>query len=413
MHIFHLNNSDDVLDREKVIVALEQKRTQFENYAGDLRRQREAVKTRLAAIQEYDYFSLSAFLLATGIAWPGALPTPEWDEAEKLCLPFGKKWATHEDARAWAREILTGRPVAAVDGSQILPNKDMNLPVGAVQVGWFINPHEAGAPYIKDVTFQALGPAELAEDAEDEADDRAMPNWRVSQERFVRECEQLCTIMASYADAPQRTRPLCFFDGSFIISFAGQLRPERAAPYLAMVQTALDCSGDSKVPLVAFVDRSFSRDFVTLVDVVSGGRSQGPLTLSDAAIFDRLLPNWGDRSPLFYCARTDRLSHENRVPFYTDVAFTYVRLTRDRPPARVEMPRWMVEAGLAEDAINLVRAECVVGAGYPYAVETADALAVISQADRERFYNLFEQFARKSGLELVQARKAASKVARR
>jgi hypothetical protein len=402
-----------VLDREKVIVALEEKRNQFENYAGDLRRQRETVTTRLATIQTYDYFKLSAFLIASGIASPGALPTTEWDEAEKLCLPFGQKWATHEDARAWAREVLMGRPVAAVDGSQIMPDKDLNLPVGAVQVGWFINPHQAGTPYVKDVDFQVLGPAELAVDAEDEADDRAMPNWRVSQERFIRECEQLCTIMASGADASQQTKPLCFFDGSFIISFAGQLRPERATPYLAMVETLLRCSADSEVPLVAFVDRSYSRDFVTLIDLISGARGQEALTMSDAAIFDRLLPNWGDRSPLFYCARVDKLSRENLVPFYNDVAFTYVRLTRDRPPARVEMPRWMVEAGLAEDAINLVRAECVVGAGYPYAIETADALAVISRVDRERFYNLFEQFAHKSGLELVQARKAASKVVRR
>jgi hypothetical protein len=55
----------------------------------------------------------------------------------------------------------------------------------------------------------------------------------------------------------------------------------------------------------------------------------------------------------------------------------------------------------------------VVGGGYPYAVETADALAVISHADRERFYSLFEQFAQQSGLALVQARKAASKGSRR
>ena len=43
----------------------------------------------------------------------------------------------------------------------------------------------------------------------------------------------------------------------------------------------------------------------------------------------------------------------------------------------------------------------------------ADALAVISQPDRERFYGLFEQFIQRSGMRLVQARKAASKLTRR
>ena len=90
-----------------------------------------------------------------------------------------------------------------------------------------------------------------------------------------------------------------------------------------------------------------------------------------------------------------------------------MRLSRDRVPARIEMPHWLVEEGLADDVLDLVRAECVVGSGYPYAVETADALAVISHADRERFYSLFEQFAHQSGLSLVQARKAASKRTRR
>jgi hypothetical protein len=63
--------------------------------------------------------------------------------------------------------------------------------------------------------------------------------------------------------------------------------------------------------------------------------------------------------------------------------------------------------------IDLVRAECVVGTGYPYAIETADALAVISQQDRQRFHALFEQFATRTGLGLTRARKALSKQARR
>jgi hypothetical protein len=282
-----------------------------------------------------------------------------------------------------------------------------------VQIGWFINPHRPGGGYTKDVEFEVLGPAELMEDAEDEADDRAMPNWRVNQERFVRECGRLCILMEAAANLPDADKPLCFFDGSFIVSFAGQLRPERASPYLRAVVDLLDCSTRTRVPLVAFVDRSYSRDFVTLVDLIAGTADGGELTLSDAALYQGLLPNWGDRAPVFYCARRDKLSHEGRVDFYTDVAFTYVRLTRDRPPARVEMPRWLVEEDRVDEIMDLVRAECVVGTGYPYCVETADALAVISQADRARFYQLFEQFARQSKLTLVLTRKAASKIARR
>ena len=402
-----------MLDRQKVIVALEEKTAQFEGYAGDLRQLRQSITTRLEKLQAKDYLELSQFLDLLGDIPTGALPTPEWDEAENFCLSFGHKWTTHEDARAWALQILTGRPVAAVDGSQLPPDKDYSIPVGAVQIGWFINPHEVGVPYTKNVSFEVLGPAELVEDIDEAVDDRIIPNARINQQRFAQECEKLCRIMADYQDVPLRSRPLCFFDGSLIISFATQLRPERMHGYLNPVLDLIECSSKYQVPLVAFVDRSFSHDFVTLLDRVSGNDGGEKLRLSDAGLFDTLLPRWGDRSPLFYCDREDTFNRQNRPSFYNGVAFTYVRLTTDRVPARVEMPYWMVEAGLANDVINLVRAECVVGNGYPYAIETADALAVISHADRERFYTLFEQFAQKSGLALVQARKAASKGTRR
>jgi hypothetical protein len=402
-----------VLDREKVIVALERKRDQFAGYSADLQRQQQLVQDRLAAIRNLSSQAILERLQALGVAWPGALPTPEFDAAQGLCLPFGRAWQNHEDARAWALEALRDRPTLAVDGSQITPTKDLSIPVGAVQVGWFINYHSAGKRYLKDVEFEVLGPQELMEaDEAEDAGDRALPNWRVNQVRFVRECERLCALMTEAASRPIAARPLCFFDGSFIISFAGQMRPARAQPYVRAVEQLLACSTATRVPLVAFVDRSYSRDFVTLMDLLAAATP--PLALSDATLLDALLPAWGDRSPLFICARDDTLSREGRAAFYQDVAVTYVRLTRDRTPARVEMPRWLVEEGQADDVLDLVRAEAVVGTGYPYAVETADALAVIGNQDRERFYNLFEQFVqRTAGLSLVQARKAASKAGRR
>ena len=57
-----------------------------------------------------------------------------------------------------------------------------------------------------------------------------------------------------------------------------------------------------------------------------------------------------------------------------------------------------------------MRAECVVGTGYPYAlVETADAVAVLTMQDRERFYRLFQEFEEWERLPLRFSRKAASK----
>jgi hypothetical protein len=54
-----------------------------------------------------------------------------------------------------------------------------------------------------------------------------------------------------------------------------------------------------------------------------------------------------------------------------------------------------------------------VGNGYPYAVETADAVAVITMQDRERFYRVFQAFVEREGLPLRFSRKMVSKRGRR
>lgn len=397
-----------MLIREKVIAALERKREQFLGFRDDQRFQVAQVADKLDAFLARDAAAIRARIAETGIEWPGALPTAEFDRATRLCLPFGRAWQSHDAARAWAQPVLQDAPVAAVDGSQIMPTKDISLPLGAVQIGWFVNYHAAGGRYEKDVSFEVLAPDELGDEIDDL--ENGYPEWRVNQQRFVGECRRICLLMEQLAaEAPVR-RPLLFFDGSLVVSFVGQLRPSRADAYLKAVQEMLETSRRLRVPLVGFVDSSMSRDLVTLVNHVVGPPH---LSLSDGALLHRLLPAWGDRSPLFACARPDILSRQGMAPFYKEIDFCYMRLTADRPPARVELPAWVLDDGSADEVLDLVRAECIVGAGYPYAIETADATAVIQHADRERFLALVEQFAAREGLPFRQTRKAASKGTRR
>jgi hypothetical protein len=63
--------------------------------------------------------------------------------------------------------------------------------------------------------------------------------------------------------------------------------------------------------------------------------------------------------------------------------------------------------------IDTVRAECVVGNGYPYALEAADAAAVITAEDRGRILRALQIFSEKENLAFRVSRKAASKVRRR
>lgn len=89
--------------------------------------------------------------------------------------------------------------------------------------------------------------------------------------------------------------------------------------------------------------------------------------------------------------------------------FKLHKTTADGLPARLDVPRWVLEEGELEHVMDVVRAECVVGNGYPYALETADAAAVITQRDRERFYRVLQEFAEKRGLPLRFSWKSISK----
>jgi hypothetical protein len=60
-----------------------------------------------------------------------------------------------------------------------------------------------------------------------------------------------------------------------------------------------------------------------------------------------------------------------------------------------------------------VRGEVVIGSGYPYVIETADQVAVVTGADRQAFFKLFQDWAKSEDLKLRLSRKMVSKMRRR
>jgi len=112
------------------------------------------------------------------------------------------------------------------------------------------------------------------------------------------------------------------------------------------------------------------------------------------------------------CARGDVL--EGYGPYRESVAFCYLQTSSSRPPTRLEFPRWMLDDGVLEPVLDVVRAEVIAGgSGYPYAIETADAVSVITMQDRMEFYAQFQSFIQQQGLKFTFSTKAASKSRRR
>ncbi len=395
-----------MLVRSKVIAALEAKKERFAGYQVELRDTLNTYREALERLPSRSRAEIEARFDEAEIAWPGALPGAEQDQLHDAVVSAGGTWTSHEEARAWAKQVLLNTPTFAVDGSQIPPSRDFSVPVGAVQVGWFENPHAAGGEYVKDLTFEVLAPHELAEEADDRGGD--FPDWRVNLRRFEMECQAIVEYIEAHGGA--QPSPLCFFDGSLVVSFARHMRPNLRQKYVKAVTDMLHASGACRVPVVGYVDTSFASDLVTMLFWLN--RLPRAPRLSDGSLL-RPLMQWGDRSQVYICARDDKVLPEYG-PQAREVCFTYLKTTANGAPARLELPRWLAEdESELERVLNLVRAECIVGNGYPYALETADAVAVISLQDRERFYATFQQFAEKEGLALRHSRKALSKRTRR
>ncbi len=350
------------------------------------------------ALVQFERLSLAQVEAAVAhLASPGAVPTIEQDECPSLIIPFEQDWPHHRAAREWAANRLLGVTTFAADGSQISPQKDLSIPVGLVQIGWFENHHDPAGSYIKDVSVIVLTPSDLSQ--HESGFGERMVEWH----RFQGETQRIQQFMEANAGKPA----VAFFDGSMVISFVAQLPPEWQTRYTNAIRQMLIASEQTHVPLVGYVDTSYANDLVTLLAHTAGLPLNLPI--SDAALL-RPRMSWGERTRVYQCRRDDSVLEKD---FYREICFAYLKTTQDNIPARVEFPSWVLESSQHWWLLDIIRAECVVGLGYPYCLETADAVAVLSVEDRQRFYRLFQDFASREALELRFSRKATSKRERR
>jgi hypothetical protein len=337
-----------------------------------------------------------------------------------MIIPFRERWRSHEEARRWAISVLHNRTTFAADGSQLLPGREVSIPIAAVQVAWFENPHTRDGKYRKGARFHIVSPKELLE----EYDERSTAETIVGLRRFILETETLCQFLEAkkgWRERNERT-PLAFFDGSLLISF-GMPRTQIQNGYVSAITRLVKASRDAEVPVIGFVDQSYARDFVALLNLLDGReRDARPSSIYDAQLLSALVEDdsaspfgdrWGVRSSFCYCKReklSDAFSDERGEPL---IGFTYLQTTSDSAPARLDVPVWIYEAGLLDDVVDAVRAECVSGLGYPYAIETADDAAVITARDRQQFLRAIQDFAARESFAFHISRKAASKMRRR
>ena len=346
----------------------------------------------------------------------GALPSDELDEINSFSFGFTEKWANHEEARHWANGILQNRTTFAADGSQLYAEKETSLPVAAIQIGWFENPHDADQSYEKNARFFVLSPEKLLSQ-----DEPVIPETKVGQIRFEAEIEKVEEFLQKKIGWQTRGErmPLAFYDGTLLLS-TPHPQTSLQVSFTNKLVELVRFSIAARVPLVGYVDRSYARDLLTLLDNFDDSALSNVRTLYDATIlhaatstFPQVLKFWGDRTCYCYSKRRGLSAFIDSGTGRSIVGFTYLQTTAESAPARLDIPSWIYEAGLLNEVLDVVRAECVIGLGYPYALETADQTAVITMRDREVFLGALQDFASREKLNFSVARKAASKGRRR
>lgn len=337
----------------------------------------------------------------------GAQPLEAHPQAEKGIVPFffaesapaTERWSNREASAQWVQEVLTDITTFAVDGSQLSPGKDLSIPIALIQIGWFENPHSKTRPYNKDVRVDLLTPKDLGPNP-------AQPvERRVNIRRFQMEVERLVEYINACQE-PERT--LVFFDGALVVTFAEAFDQDSQTAYVQAILSLLEASQRRQVPLVGYVDTSYAHDLTTMLHHGCGlDATEG---IHDAQLLARVM-DWGDRSRIFRCDRGGIL--EQYDSFGDQIAFTYLKTTRDGYPVRLEMPLWMWESGEIARYINWVRGEVIVGGGYPYGIETADQTAVLQGPDKHVFFRVLQEWAEKEHINLRLSRKMVSKQRRR
>ncbi|HLM03340.1 MAG TPA: DNA double-strand break repair nuclease NurA, partial [Pyrinomonadaceae bacterium] len=204
-----------MLYRELLVSELQEKSESFKTFALEQTRELSQYLEKLSRFCRTPYAEISARL--EGAENCGAIPSEEFGAARSFSFSFNQSWRNHEEARAWAFEVLQNRTTFAADGSQLFAEREVSLPVAAIQIGWFENPHNDGVGYEKQAYFKVLAPDELLSQ-----DEPVIPETKVGQRRFEEEIETVKKFLEKKRGWRERGErmPLAFYDGTLLLSIA-------------------------------------------------------------------------------------------------------------------------------------------------------------------------------------------------
>ena len=364
-------------------------------------------------------------------SYPGAYPTDEFDDVSSIIVPHHESdgWENHEEVNEWARDILRDRPVMAVDGSQLPPTTEFNVPVAYVQAAWAVNYHHAEGRLERDVEGRLLTPDEVTQESDD-GDYRFVDGQLVGHHRFEHEgallIEQLAKLATARDAGDIEHTPVVFYDGPLIASFANPLKPETRDRYISTLSRVIAASEHHEIPLVGYVAGSSATELVKMTRLVLRDEFSTDRVIPDAHVLTELMSPWGDTTVPFISKRDGSIdalqtTYEGETyGFQDDILFSYLNVPPGAGLDRIEFPGWLCRRdgpkgyeSMYEYTVEIVRAEAGVGRGYPEILQQADSDAVLDHQDRQQFHRIVQRWAESNDVPIEWNAKALSKELRR
>ena len=363
------------------------------------------------------------------LSHPGASPTSAFDEVDSLIQPHpdSEQWESHKAVNDWARDVLLNVPMLAVDGSEIPPTTQFNLPVAYVQAAWCLNHHTPEGRLDRGLSGRLLTPEDVSQSS---AEYQFVDSGLVGQHRYEHEgkivVNRIKKLSEGYEAGELEYPPIVLYDGPLIISFVEAFGDSRRQHYLDVMSRILAASEHFEIPLVGYVGGTEAKELTTTIRNLFPDELNSMSVPEDGRVLSGLMSPWGDCTVPFVSRRdqsVDELNGEyqgDQYDFSTDLLFSYLNAPPGGGLDRLEFPGWITrrdgpdEYGAMYDYVTeMVRAEAAIGRGYPELLQQADSDAVLDPQDREQFLELLQNWANANDVPLEWDAKALSKERRR
>lgn len=270
--------------------------------------------------------------------------------------------------------------VAAVDGSQIYPDKHQGMQC------YLINSGMVHFVYGEQSAVSLSSAPEVYTIIDDPHFSEDLVNCRRAEREFEKGLEESRAVLSKHPATPFVF--LC--DGSLIFWHLESKSPSIKERFLTKYLDSLDRFAQHGVPIAGYISLPKSKELVALLrnglmlNIVPDIQADFD-TIVDTDLFSLFLQE-GYRSTVF--EHNSSLAHQ--YPEHLKPCFMYMHVGSEI--ARIEFPSWVARnEQLVERIARIVQDQCSKGNGYPVALSEAHEQAVVKTADREIFFHLLSR----------------------